>query len=238
MTFGSAAAGYEGLPQGLEPETSLARVWSHLETCLATLPLDLKLASPKTNENDITYALVDALSAPPGDRPFYFVPEPPQPKSRARVDLDVRLRDGQAVRIEGMRFGARNTFLVLEAKRLPAPEKRRWREYLVGEGGGIQRFKQGDHGRRLQVVGMLGYIQCFDASHWQTTLNAWIDELIVTPTPGITWDADDRLMLESASPDHPVTTLHSFPLRKIDGQRLTMRHLWVQLCPPNPAPVE
>ncbi len=243
--FLSAVSPYGGTP-GEPTGTSEREVWAYLIDCLRALPQNSRVIQPSVNENDITYALVDELLARRGSRPFYFVPEPPQPKSRKRVDLDARVGDGESVVIKGQNYGPRSTFLELEAKRLTKLEKRREREYLVGEGGGIQRFKQGDHGRRLQVVGMLGYIQRFDASYWQATLNTWIDELIKASPSDLLWDSEDILVLESAPTDHPVTTLRSSPLRKVDGQlgvvgglasegveRLTMRHLWVQLCPPN-----
>lgn len=228
MGYQDAMAPYTNVPE--LPTTTESAVWAFLLERLAALSRNPKVLSPAVNENDITYALVDELSAPPGDRPFYFVPEPPQPKSRARVDLAARVRDGQSIQVNGVRHGSRNTFLVLEAKRLPTPEARREREYLVGKGGGIERFKRGDHGPDLPVVGMLGYIQDRDAEYWHTTLNGWICEQIDQRSTEVIWDDEDQLVLETDQPGGSVTTLRSSPLRMLDRCRLAMRHLWVQLC--------
>jgi hypothetical protein len=122
-------------------------------------------------------------------------------------------------------------FLVLEAKRLPTPGT--GREYIEGKSGGVERFKRGDHGRELRTVGMIGYVQRKSFAFWQDALNGWIDELIASPSSGVPWDEQDKLIPETAS--ERLATLRSSNLRVTDEKRLKMRHLWVQLALPEPA---
>jgi hypothetical protein len=73
------------------------------------------------------------------------------------------------------------SFFVIEAKRLPTDfsGKSREKEYVKGEGGGIERYKRGLHGRYLVESAIIGYIQDEqNCTHWQQKINNWIKELI------------------------------------------------------------
>ena len=236
--FADAASPYAGTPpENLDWATLQGHTWAYLESNLAELAREAGMLT--AGENAVTRELLGFLNSGNDARPFFFGFEPHgEADGRRSTDVGALLKPGHATSIEAQTYGARKPFLLLEAKRLPADSGSPEREYLSGDRGGIERFKRGHHGGKFKLVGMLGYIQRFDAPYWRTTVNAWIDDLIATPPPDLTWDADDRLVWESVPLDHPVAILRSSPLRKIDGQRLTMRHLWVQLCPPNPAPVE
>lgn len=98
---------------------------------------------------------------------------------RRRVDLS-------ASPIESMLIGAKlytiyDSILVIECKRFPAPPpKNREKEYVTGgadKSGGIQRFKLGLHGAKLNSVVMIAYIQKYSLRYWCRKINEWISEL-------------------------------------------------------------
>ncbi len=67
----------------------------------------------------------------------------------------------------------------VESKRLPTPEKRREREYVIGQtnNGGIERYKFERHGKELQVAGILGFIEIESPTFWLSKINGWIVEV-------------------------------------------------------------
>ncbi len=70
----------------------------------------------------------------------------------------------------------------IEAKRLPAPKKTkkdhsRKKEYVCGNGGGIERYKKGKHGKGLTQSAIIGYIQDKDCNYWFKFINKWIQQL-------------------------------------------------------------
>lgn len=231
MAITDAGAGYSGQPGGgtLRPRQSVEAVWAYLADCLLAVAAQPALAPGSTSERRLTDALFNELQARAGDRPFYFDKEPGEATGRRSADLDVRPRDGQSFAIEGRRFQARERFLAFEAKRLPAPERGREREYLVGEHGGVERFKRGLHAPDLLTVGMIAYLQSHDSGHWHAQLDAWIDALIAAGGSAPAWDDDDRLVAEQGAFAAPLAVFRSAPLRAVDGQRLQMRHLWVRV---------
>ncbi len=97
-----------------------------------------------------------------------------------------------------------HAFFEIEAKRLPTPGKNkknesREKEYVEGDGGGMQRFKKWNHGIGLPESAMIGYIQNEqNCTNWQQEINKWIKELISNnKATDIHWDSDD--CLEEAS---------------------------------------
>jgi len=77
----------------------------------------------------------------------------------------------------------------------PNDKKRDEREYVInayGSTGGIQRFKEGNHGAAHDFAEMIGYVQ--DATgfrKWFQTINSWIDELVSQSDKD--WSEDDQL---------------------------------------------
>lgn len=86
-------------------------------------------------------------------------------------------------------------FLVIEAKRLPAPSKDREREYVAGTvkaSGAIQRFRLGLHGAGVDTAVIVGYIEAETPPDWRATINQWIR----TSPPsgdGLRWSQADEL---------------------------------------------
>jgi hypothetical protein len=217
-------------PGVLRPKESLDAVWQHICEGLTSLAVKVRLGRLDLPENGLTQRLVDELERRPGERPYYFKPEDMEDDSHGhspRVDLAVRARDGENVVMDGIPCAGTERFLVIEAKRLPTPRPDREREYLSGKRGGVERFKRGIHAKGLKTVGMVAYIQRHAFDYWCSTINNWIDELIAASTSELPWDTLDKLTVEEMSPY--LARLRSNNLRVSDNERLTIRHVWVQM---------
>jgi hypothetical protein len=123
----------------------------------------------------------------------------------------------------------------IEAKRLSSslPKKRK-REYLLGEykngeriknSGGVERFKNGRHGKDVVNACILGYVQSDSFEHWSQQINAWIGEEIENPHDNtLTWDGEDMLMLIQSNAKIAAYTSES---KRLFGAPIKLRHLWV-----------
>lgn len=115
------------------------------------------------------------------------------------------------------------TVFVIECKRLPAPSNDRKKEYIIGNLGGIQRFKELHHGEDFSIAGMIAYIEENTYSHWHSMINSWIDEL--SQESDSIWTVEDKLKIEyqkqniaKYKSDHTNITLIHFWLRKEPNQ--------------------
>jgi hypothetical protein len=218
-------------PGVIQAGTSLEAIWSHITEGLRSLAED-RDALPH-HENGLTQELVDRLEQRAGHRPYYFQREDLEDVhdgNSRRLDIAGKARNEPAgtALLESVGYASRKRFLAMEAKRLPAPPpKAREREYVVGEHGGIERFKRGRHGEGLRMVGMIGYLQRENTEHWLSKINAWIEEEVQASRPECPWDDDDKLRVETAS--EGVSQLRSSNHRTSDATRITIRHLWVNL---------
>ena len=136
-------------------------------------------------------------------------------------------------------FGARayslsryENLTVFEAKRLPAPDAPRMREYVTGEkkkSGGVQRFKAGVHGQTCTVAAMIGYIQQYDAIYFHDKINAWIDELCCHPVDDLTWDSSEKIGQMESYEDGTSRSISFHP--RIGNKELMLHHLCVNINP-------
>ena len=226
------------LDQGvLRPHESIEAVWTHIVGGLEALATNGKADQVSLSENALTQRLIDELEGQGGYRPYFFQKEYMEDDDDGhspRADIAVLGREKNTVLVNGVSYGAKAKFLVIEAKRLPTPEKRRLREYVIGGSdekksntGGIERFKRGDHGRALNEIGMIGYVQRHSFNYWHAEINRWLDELIANSQHDLSWDIQDRLHFEVNGAR--LARLESHSLRKTDNRRLVIRHLWVRL---------
>lgn len=118
-----------------------------------------------------------------------------------------------------------NSFFHIECKRLPARDKTVEREYVQGKLGGIQRFKEGNHGGGLMYSAMIGYVQSNTLEHWYLNVNSWIDELITSHNV-LNWNADDKLSPDIDGRFQRFTSLHQ---RKNDPEPIKLFHYWVSV---------
>ena len=179
---------------------AIDKVVTFLDTYLPKFPSVFKNKTIKTkltHEDDISQTLATYLDRQSRNDNFllihfqyrYF-------KTRRSSDFGIiEVEDNSPSDID-------KAFFVLEAKHLPLPKpvKTREKEYVIGNpnGGGIERFKRGDHGTDLSESAMVAYVQSETCPHWQTKVNGWIQDLIDAPiSKNIEWNNADLLVLES-----------------------------------------
>jgi hypothetical protein len=139
--------------------------------------------------------------------------------------------------IETTTYSIYDPVLVIEGKRLPTPggEARRM-EYVSGGRnctGGIQRFKLGVHGVKLNTVAMVGYIQSQTIAHWFDEINAWIRQLSLETTAEEVWTEDEQLGDLVEDEAHVTAVVSSVHPRLISHvpRPVHIRHLWVVMPP-------
>lgn len=139
---------------------------------------------------------------------------------------------------EGIVIGAKTytdeSFFSMEAKRLGNLGKKRSKEYLIGRyenekyihRGGVERFKQGKHGRNLEYGAIIGYVQEHDFTYWYGRINSWIDDLIqkslYSPVP---WLLKDKLKKDYIR----STTAKFISIASRKNDFIMLFHLWVRL---------
>ena len=139
---------------------------------------------------------------------------------------------------EGIVIGSKTytdeSFFSLEAKRLGNLGKKRSKEYLIGRYenekyihcGGVERFKQGKHGRNLKYGAIIGYVQEHDFIYWYGSINSWIDDLIqknlYSPVP---WLLKDKLKKDYIR----STTAKFISITSRKNNFITLFHLWARL---------
>ncbi len=112
---------------------------------------------------------------------------------------------------------------VIEAKILPIPEREEY-EYVYGKGGGIQRFKNNNHGyddknNLIEENGMIAYIQKEDFEYWFAKINQWILDA--------GWGEGEKLSQKYHNQNDKFTSDHC----RIDNSSLRLHHFWVQTTP-------
>ena len=169
----------------------------------------LKILNSKKNEDQISEAFCVYMTFN-GNRKFCFTRESSQ-KSNRSVDIGVYFKGGVYI-------------FSIEAKILPTPisNGREEFEYVYGQGGGIQRFKEEFHGfnsstqELLTHNGMFGYIKRENYQYWIRMINKWVNDA--------GWSTDEQLCeidLESK-----VGRLESCHLRT-RGTSVTLYHFWI-----------
>jgi len=165
---------------------------------------------------------------------FTFGHEEPQASGR---HIDLSASAVESIVIEAQPYTKYDPVLVIECKRIPAPSKKREKEYVTGvkadeTTGGIQRFKLGHHGARLNMVAMIGYVQADTPSHWLEEINAWILELACNPLgDGCTWDETEILKGIPDDESQGVFSHRSVHKRTVNSAKdeVEIQHLWIMM---------
>lgn len=117
-----------------------------------------------------------------------------------------------------------NLLFTIEAKVLPTPKslKREDHEYVFGKGGGIERFREEDHGldnrnNLLPECGMIAYVKAEDFNHWFSTINQWVSDA--------SWPENEKLEIISFE---NIVRLKSNHLRK-GGSKVKLHHFWIDV---------
>ncbi len=147
-----------------------------------------------------------------------------------RRSIDISASSAHRIFLEAKPYTIYDPILVLEGKRLPAPSSDREKEYVTGKerkSGGIQRFKLGMHGAKLNLAAMIGYVQERSAHDWYDKINEWILELVSeTIRDDCTWtDSETLELLEEDMVKHIASyrSIHS----RTTGNEVVLHHLWI-----------
>jgi hypothetical protein len=165
-----------------------------------------------------------------------FSNDPPQAGTHT-VDIGVHGSD-EITLIGASGYTIYDPFLVVECKRLPAPSpKQREREYVTGKhqnsgnpAGGIQRFKLGLHGSKVETAAIVGYIEKDTPRYWYEAINGWIIELTAeTSTEGCVWSRADVLEQLVCDDEQGTSTAVSMHTRAdaCVTPSIRLHHLWV-----------
>jgi hypothetical protein len=226
-----------GKIEGLEPEVSIATVVSFIEQILISFS-DKYVNSDIINEKGLTQKLSQMLNKHANRKcyPFYFEKEYmeiPERGDSPQVDIGVISALEQGIEI-GAKTYEDVSFFSMEAKRLANLELKRSKEYLIGRFenkkylncGGVERFKQGKHGRDLKYGAVIGYVQLHDFSYWHDSINSWVDDLIQKKLYSpVSWLIKDKLEKNYIKPT--TAKFVSTASRKDDF--ITLFHLWARL---------
>lgn len=179
-------------------------------------------------ENKLTSQLCAYLS----DKAEYFSFHPQEPqKGRSTIDFSAKPLTAIASLYQGSIY---TPVVLFEGKRLPCPDNPhvREKEYIFRSDkayGGIQRFKNENHGAEYAIAGMIGYIQENDIMHFYGKINEWISELAAVPqgtAVGLTWNASEQLQAPHIAQSQGVAKLESTHGR-LTRAPITLYHLWV-----------
>lgn len=153
-----------------------------------------------------------------------------QVKKSRKIDL-IASSCGAIIWIEGRRCTQYDTLLPIECKRLPTPKgkARDEREYVVSSKattGGMQRFKEGNHGANHSLAAMIAYVQTESAESWFVHVNTWITELSESNK---LWSKNDMLRRDSLLAQFGLTSYRSTHVRDSKLSELELRHLWIDM---------
>lgn len=153
-----------------------------------------------------------------GFSPFCFGKNPTQPNSDKETDIGVVIltKDIKPV-----------TVIEFEAKRFSETSK--YKEYVSGVRGGIERFKRGEHASHLSVCGMFGYVQSRTSTIWIDKVNSWIEELSQTNTDSsIDW-LNPNEKLDRINSFSKVEKLESINDRKLLQNSIHLYHYFIDI---------
>lgn len=227
-----------GVLKGPHSDTSILAVVDFVEKQLILFS-EKYINSNIKNEKGLTQKLVSMLSLTANNegRLFRFdkeYMEDPERGSSPAVDVAVLTNIDEGIFIGVKHYANDESFFSMEAKRLYKAPKAREKEYLIGrtiknkyiECGGVERFKKGTHGGRLNICAMIGYVQEYNFDYWYDKINEWISNLIIeSRTQTVKWAEEDKLINEYTKAQ--VARYRSFNSRLKDS--ITLFHLWVKL---------
>lgn len=153
----------------------VVQILAFIDENIPAFPLYYKEIKDSEKENRISDNLINHLQLckveKGGFLPYDFRKNPTQAESDKETDIGVFIMD---------RGRKPSPIMEFEAKRFSTTSK--YKEYVSGLRGGIERFKRGHHSSHLLVCGMFGYVQSHTCSHWIAKVNEFITELSTANT--------------------------------------------------------
>jgi hypothetical protein len=117
-------------------------------------------------------------------------------------------------------------FFTIECKRLPTPGTNREKEYVIGNYGGMERFKRNYHGSDLSKSAIVGYIQSNDFEYWFNNINLWVsNQISYNNDPSIIWTNDDILIHQSTFRNKVAKYLSTNFRKDINSSILLLHYL-------------
>lgn len=114
--------------------------------------------------------------------------------------------------------------------------KHREKEYVCGEymdgkclknSGGIERFKNGRHGKDVVNAGIIGYIQTDSPAYWIQKVNSWVEEQIRRSNNNkLIWRKTDLLTFINQK---TLLSIYSSVSHRIYGDDISLRHFWIDI---------
>lgn len=222
----------ERITSGISPDTLALKTIDFVRQQLPTWRDD-PYRSYEESENKLNLQLCKFLDAEARNSfPMIHFNHEEYQTGQRRIDISVT--PAESMIVEAVLYTIYDPILVLEGKRIPAPSPEREKEYVTGikQSGGIQRFKLGLHGAKLNLSAMIGYVQDKSARDWHDKINGWILELVVgTIVDDSDWDADEILKLLEENIDEGITYYRSTHSRTGDvkSNKIILHHLWITM---------
>lgn len=190
------------------------------------------------NENAITNRLCKSLnSRKPSEYPFYFHHQNIE-NEKENTSTDFAAFGTYAYAQENdIEDDDSPSLIKFEAKRLNSTlPKQREKEYVCGEysdgkctknSGGVERFKNGRHGKDVINAAIVGYIQTDSPKHWLQKVNEWITEQVTSPSDSkLTWNNKDSLNLDNQTGTFSHYSSLSY---RIFGDEIRLKHFWIDI---------
>lgn len=211
------------VPKGASTSLYLQGLIFFLERFLPAFTSERKVNASQ-NENDLTEQLYCHLRRKAKinedniQYPYEFQTEKGQ---KSRVGKGHSRRVDIAIRLNTMDIDM-EVIYCLEAKKLPTdkPTGARSKEYVVGKGGAIERFKNefhglDDKGQPLGQNGIVAYVCEESFEFWHAQINSWIDEA--------DWFESEKLVVHDFGAIGRLLSFH--PCNS--GRQIQLDHFWV-----------
>lgn len=211
-----------------QDNTIINKIYSYVLMVLSGLSI-----GKDENENEITDRFCKKLNITrPYELPLYFHHQNLE-NSKDGTSTDFAVFE---TRPYADMSASSKSLVKFEAKRLtPKLGKNREKEYVVGEyndgvciknSGGIERFKNGRHGKDVEYGGIIGYIQYETPDYWIEKVNGWIEEQIIKSSDkDLLWEKEDLLIDE---PAYGTVSCYSSISCRLSDKEIKFKHFWIE----------
>jgi len=206
----------------VEDNVEVEQILKFIDENVPAFPEYYKEIKDSEKENRVSDNLVHHLQLcvreKGGFLPYDFRKNPTQAESDKETDIGVFIMDRGRKPAPIMEF---------EAKRFSTTSK--YKEYVSGLRGGIERFKRGHHSSHLQVCGMFGYVQSNTCNHWIAKVNEHITELSTSSTDTtIDWSNPTESLVVITTLTN-VEKLSSITVRNKPLKEMQLWHYFIDL---------
>ncbi|RUT68980.1 hypothetical protein D0817_18985 [Flavobacterium cupreum] len=216
---------YQGpLPNDLNvaPDFEVTQIITFIDLNLEEFIPYYQKVKDSGKENRISDLLINHLQICKNEQngflPYDFRKNPTQVESDKETDIGVFVMDRARKPLPIIEF---------EAKRFSTTSK--YKEYVSGVRGGIERFKRGHHSSHLLVCGMFGYVQSHTCSHWITKVNEFLTELSTSNIDTtIDWSNPSENLVSISNSTY-VEKLSSKTLRNKPLKEMQLWHYFLDL---------